>query len=166
MKTLNSLTLDESDRAEQGELGLGLLATVCSIEIDAAGRHARFVNAGHPQPLLLGPRVVQLEHTSGMMLGVGQDGDWAPPEGSLPEEWGLLLYSDGIVDARTSPGSYTRLGIAGLRAAVGHLWARRATSATDLEDLVDSVQAGQDSVLDDDVTLLLLTGTATSQADD
>ena len=166
MKTLNSLTLDESDRAEQGELGLGLLATVCSIEIDAAGRHARFVNAGHPQPLLLGPRVVQLEHTPGMMLGVEQDGDWAPHEVSLPEEWGLLLYSDGIVDARTSPGSHSRLGIAGLRGAVGHLWARRATSATDLEDLVDSVQAGQDSVLDDDVTLLLLTGAATSQADD
>lgn len=166
MKTLNSLTLDESDRAEQGELGLGLLATVCSIEIDAAGRHARFVNAGHPQPLLLGPRVVQLEHTPGMLLGVEQDGDWAPHEVSLPVEWGLLLYSDGIVDARTSPGSHSRLGIAGLRGAVGRLWARRATSATDLEDLVDSVQAGQDSVLDDDVTLLLLTGTATSQADD
>ena len=166
MKTLNSLTLDESDRAEQGELGLGLLATVCSIEIDAAGRHARFVNAGHPQPLLLGPRVVQLEHTSGMMLGVEQDGDWTPHEVSLPEEWGLLLYSDGIVDARTSPGSYTRLGIAGLRAAVGHLWARRATSATDLEALVDSVQGGQEAVLDDDVTLLLLTGTAASPADD
>ena len=32
MKTLNSLTLDESDRAEQGELGLGLLATVCAVE--------------------------------------------------------------------------------------------------------------------------------------
>ena len=56
MKTLNSLTLDESDRAEQGELGLGLLATVCAVEIDAAGRRARFVNAGHPMPLLLGAR--------------------------------------------------------------------------------------------------------------
>ena len=166
MKTLNSLTLDESDRAEQGELGLGLLATVCSVEIDAAGRHARFVNAGHPQPLLLGPRVVQLEHTPGMMLGVEEHGDWAPHEVSLPEEWGLLLYSDGIVDARTSPGSHSRLGIAGLRAAVAHLWARRATSATDLEALVDSVQGGQEAVLDDDVTLLLLTGTAVSPADD
>jgi len=166
MKTLNSLTLDESDRAEQGELGLGLLATVCSVEIDAAGRHARFVNAGHPQPLLLGPRVVQMEHTPGMMLGVEQDGDWAPHEVSLPEEWGLLLYSDGIVDARTSPGSHSRLGIAGLRAAVGHLWARRATTATDLESLVDSVQGGQEAVLDDDVTLLLLTGKAISPGDD
>lgn len=163
MKTLNSLTLDESDRAEQGELGLGLLATVCSVEIDAAGRHARFVNAGHPQPLLLGRRVLQLEYSTGMMLGVEQYGDWAPHEVSLPAEWGLLLYSDGIVDARTAPGSRSRLGIAGLRAAVAHLWERRATTTADLETLVDSVQGGQEAVLDDDVTMLLLTGNATAE---
>ena len=104
MKTLNSLTLDESDRAEQGELGLGLLATVCAVEIDAAGRRARFVNAGHPMPLLLGAEVVPLVHTPGMMLGVEQYGDWAPHEVTLPGEWGLLLYSDGIVEARMAPG--------------------------------------------------------------
>ena len=56
MKTLNSLTLDESERAEQGELGLGLLATVCAVEIDAAGRRARFVNAGHPDAAAPGER--------------------------------------------------------------------------------------------------------------
>ncbi len=165
MKTLNSLTLDESDRAEQGELGLGLLATVCSVEIDAAGRHARFVNAGHPQPLLLRRRVEPLEHTPDMMLGVEQYGDWAPHEVTLPDEWGLLLYSDGIVDARTAPGSRSRLGLAGLRAAVANLWERRATSTADLETLVDSVQGGQEAVLDDDVTMLLLTGTATAEGD-
>ncbi len=165
MKTLNSLTLDESDRAEQGELGLGLLATVCSVEIDAAGRHARFVNAGHPQPLLLRRRVEPLEHTPDMMLGVEQYGDWAPHEVTLPDEWGLLLYSDGIVDARTAPGSRSRLGLAGLRAAVAHLWERRATTTADLETLVDSVQGGQEAVLDDDVTMLLLTGTATAEGD-
>ena len=105
MKTLNSLTLDESDRAEQGELGLGLLATVCAVEIDAAGRRARFVNAGHPMPLLLGSEVVPLEHTPGMMLGVEQYGDWAPHEVTLPSDWALLLFSDGIVEARMAPGS-------------------------------------------------------------
>jgi serine phosphatase RsbU (regulator of sigma subunit) len=101
-----------------------------------------------------------------MMLGVEQYGDWAPHEISLPEEWGLLLYSDGIVDARTVPGSRSRLGLAGLRAAVAHLWDRRATTAADLEALVDSVQGGQEDVLDDDVTLLLLTGEAASEGDD
>jgi serine phosphatase RsbU (regulator of sigma subunit) len=156
MKTLNSLTLDESDRAEQGELGLGLLATVCAVEIDAAGRRARFVNAGHPMPLLMGSEVVPLEHTPGMMLGVEQYGDWAPHEVTLPREWGLLLYSDGIVEARVAPGSGARLGLTGFLPAVTDLWRRRATAAADLQTLVDGVQAGRDGVLEDDVTLLLL----------
>jgi serine phosphatase RsbU (regulator of sigma subunit) len=156
MKTLNSLTLDESERAEQGELGLGLLATVCAIEIDAAGRRARFVNAGHPMPLLLSDGVAQLDHTPGMLLGVEQDADWAPHEATLPEEWGLLLFSDGLVEARLAPGSRQRLGIEGLRRAVDELWRRRATSPSDLRGLVDGVQQGQEGVLEDDVTLLLL----------
>ena len=164
MKTLNSLTLDESDRAEQGELGLGLLATVCAVEIDAAGRRARFVNAGHPMPLLLGSEVVPLEHTPGMMLGVEQYGDWAPHEVTLPSDWALLLFSDGIVEARMAPGSRERLGLEGFRAAVDDLWRRRAIATTDLEALVDGVQAGRDGVLEDDVTLLLLSHDAAAHS--
>ena len=156
MKTLNSLTLDESERAEQGELGLGLLATVCAVEIDAAGRRARFVNAGHPMPLLLADDVTQLVHSPGMMLGVEQYGDWAPHEVALPEEWGLLLFSDGLVEARLAPGSRQRLGLEGLRRVVHELWRRRATTPSDLRDLVDGVQQGQEGVLEDDVTLLLM----------
>lgn len=155
MKTLNSLTLDESDRAEQGELGLGLLATVCAVEIDAAGRRARFVNAGHPMPLLLGQDVTQVAHTPGLMLGVEQYGDWPPHEITLPADWGLLLFSDGIVEARTG-GAHERLGVDGLRAALADLWRRRATTSTDLQSLVDAVQAGRPDALADDVTLLLL----------
>jgi serine phosphatase RsbU (regulator of sigma subunit) len=156
MKTLNSLTLDESDRAEQGELGLGLLATVCAVEIDAAGRRARFVNAGHPMPLLLGRDVAQVDHTPGLMLGIEQYGDWPPHEITLPADWGLLLFSDGIVEARTGPGPHDRLGVDGLRAALTDLWRRRATTSDDLQSLVDRVQACTADALADDVTLLLL----------
>jgi serine phosphatase RsbU (regulator of sigma subunit) len=156
MKTLNSLTLDESDRAEQGELGLGLLATVCAVEIDAAGRRARFVNAGHPMPLLLSRDVLQVDHTPGMMLGVEQNADWPPHEVTLPDEWGLLLFSDGIVEARTGDDARDRFGVPGLRAAVAQLWHRRATASVDLEGLVAAVKAGHEAALTDDVTLLLL----------
>ena len=156
MKTLNSLTLDESDRAEQGELGLGLLATVCAVEIDAAGRRARFVVAGHPMPLLLAQDVIQVDHTPGMMLGVEQYGDWPPHEVTLPADWGLLLFSDGIVEARIGDGPRDRLGVDGLRTAVSDLWQRHATTSADLQTLVDAVQAGRPDALADDVTLLLL----------
>jgi serine phosphatase RsbU (regulator of sigma subunit) len=156
MKTLNSLTLDESDRAEQGELGLGLLATVCAVEIDATGRRARFVVAGHPMPLLLGQEVAQLDHTPGLMLGVEQYGDWPPHEVTLPPDWGLLLFSDGIVEARTGAGPRDRLGVDGLCDVVAALWEWRKTTSEDLKKLVEDVQAGQASALADDVTLLLL----------
>jgi len=156
MKTLNSLTLDESDRAEQGELGLGLLATVCAVEIDAAGRRARFVNAGHPMPLLLGREIVQVDHTPGMMLGVEQYGDWPPHEITLPPEWGLLLFSDGIVEARIGSGPRDRLGVDGLRAGLADLRRHHALTSDDLQSLVDGVQAGRVDALSDDVTLLLL----------
>ena len=164
MKTLNSLTLDESDRAEAGELGLGLLATVCAVEIDAAGRRARFVNAGHPMPLLLGRDVVQVDHTPGMMLGIEQYGDWPPHEITLPEEWGLLLFSDGIVEARTGDDPRDRLGVQGLLAAVTELWRRRAATAAELRSLVDDVEAGRPGALSDDVTLLLLSHDGAARA--
>ena len=65
-------------------------------------------------------------HTPGMMLGVEQYGDWAPHEVTLPSDWGLLLFSDGIVEARMAPGSRERLGLQRLRAAVNELWRRGA----------------------------------------
>jgi serine phosphatase RsbU (regulator of sigma subunit) len=75
---------------------------------------------------------------------------------TLPSDWALLLFSDGIVEARMAPGSRERLGLEGFRAAVDDLWRRRAVTTADLESLVDGVQAGRDGVLEDDVTLLLL----------
>jgi serine phosphatase RsbU (regulator of sigma subunit) len=156
MKTLNSLTLDESDRAEAGERGLGLLATVCSVEIDAAGRRARFVNAGHPMPLLLGRDVIQVEHTPGMMLGVQPYGEWPTHEVTLPAEWGLLLFSDGIIEARMSDDARDRFGVQGLINAVAELWRRRPVTSADLRALVDAVGAERPDALADDVTLLLL----------
>jgi serine phosphatase RsbU (regulator of sigma subunit) len=75
---------------------------------------------------------------------------------TLPSEWGLLLFSDGIVEARMAPGSRERLGLQRLSAAVSDLWRRRAITSSGLQELVDGVQTGQDGVLEDDVTLLLL----------
>jgi serine phosphatase RsbU (regulator of sigma subunit) len=91
-----------------------------------------------------------------MMLGVEQYGDWAPHEVTLPNDWALLLFSDGIVEARMAPGSSERIGLEGFRSAVDDLWQRGAITAADLKTLVDEVQAGRDGVLEDDVTLMLL----------
>lgn len=157
LSTLNSLTLDESDRVEQGNLGFSLLATVCVLEIDADHQRARFASAGHPPPLLLGSSVEPMRDPRGLILGVETPGAWTPHEVSLPSDWAILLYSDGITEARTAPDARTRVGIDGLMAAVSDLWATRATAAPDLAAMIDAVQIAQGGPLDDDVTLLLLT---------
>ncbi len=160
MRTLNSLTLDESDRAEAGELGLSLLATVCVVEIDAAAGEARFAVAGHPPPLMLGAGVAPLRHEPGPMMGLDPADAWPVTRIGLAAHWGVLLYTDGIVEARVAPGSTARLGVDGLAARMAGLWEREALTKDDLGALVDDVQAAQDGPLPDDVALLLLTAEA------
>lgn len=157
LRTLNRLTLDEGARAERGDPGFAMLATVCALEVDVPGRRAHVTLAGHPAPLVLGAGVTPVRLAPGPMLGLADDSDWTPRELLLPRDWGLFLYTDGIIEARTGPGERTRLGVAGLAAHVAALWARRATAAADLAALVDALQAAQGGPLADDVTLLLVT---------
>jgi serine phosphatase RsbU (regulator of sigma subunit) len=160
LSTLNDLTLDESDRVEQRELGFSLLATVCVLEIDAVHRRARFASAGHPPPLLLGPDVEPLRYPPGLILGVDTKGLWPPHDVELPADWAILLYSDGITEAREAPDARTRLGVDGLTLAIADLWARRALETADLTAMIDAAQTAQGGPLDDDVTLLLLAAEA------
>lgn len=156
LRTLNSLTLDESERAEQGEDGLSLLATICAVELDTKARRARFVVAGHPAPLVLGDQVEALRHPRGVALGLEREDRWETVEIELEERWGLLLFTDGIIEARVRPGTSERLGGKGLAAKVDGLWRDGALSGAALSGLVDSVQAAQGGPLPDDVTLLSL----------
>jgi serine phosphatase RsbU (regulator of sigma subunit) len=79
------------------------LSTVLYATFDPATRLLRWVNAGHPPPLLVGPGPVVrfLEGGHGAMIGVGPSGrDEA--EMILPPGSTLLLYTDGLIEERTS----------------------------------------------------------------
>lgn len=156
MGTLNSLTLDESDRSERADLG-SLLATVCALVLEGSGI-VRLVVAGHPTPLLLGRGAGPIDHRAGPLLGLGNETSWPVTTVALPGRWGLLLYTDGIIEARTAPGSHSRLRIEGLAERVTLLWADGGLAKADLDRLVDDVEAAQGGPLPDDVTLLALTG--------
>lgn len=156
LRTLNSLTLDESARAEAGDLGLSLLATVCVVIIDGPGRTAQFAVAGHPAPLLLGDEVAALRHSPGPMLGIDPLNAWPVTEIDLAARWGLLLYTDGIIEARVSPTADTRLGIDGLAGIVARKWDGTMPTKAALDTMVDAVQNAQGGPLPDDVTLLFL----------
>ncbi|TNY35157.1 PP2C family protein-serine/threonine phosphatase [Thermomonospora catenispora] len=140
-----------------------LFTTVCTITVDPSLRTARMHLAGHPPPLLLdGDEVTAVpDETSGPALGlptdlVGEDA-WPAAEIALPSSWGLLLYTDGLIEGRIGQGP-VRLGTEGLVTLARD--ARRAGKAGGalLDTLVSEVERLNGEELTDDVAVLLLTG--------
>lgn len=74
----------------------------------------------------------------------------------LAERWGLLLYTDGIIEARVTPTSDARLGIDGLAGIVARMWDGTMPTKAALDTMVDAIQKAQGGPLPDDVTLLFL----------
>ncbi len=139
-----------------------LFTTLCEIEIDASRRTAQVVSAGHPQPLLLsdGTGATPLgDGRPGPAIGLG-DGPWEASEVALPERWGILLYTDGIVEGRVGEGP-ERLGEARLREMLSERMSEEAGAWRErpkklLEWLLDTVEAMGTGPLVDDVAMLLL----------
>jgi PAS domain S-box-containing protein len=84
----------------------------------AAGHLARdatavsYTLAGHPAPILLGLDVHQAEGVAGPPLGVaGGDAGWALHRLPLTDPWGLLLFTDGLIEGRAHPQSAERYGV-------------------------------------------------------
>jgi hypothetical protein len=112
-------------------------------------------NAGHPPPLLLRGRkvVAELEGEATLPFGLGT-GSPRPASRDLEPGDALLLYTDGVVEARTADGE-----LFGQERLVD-LLEREAASEQDLEEvlrrLVQAVLNHQTGGLRDDATLLLL----------
>jgi serine phosphatase RsbU (regulator of sigma subunit) len=135
-----------------------IFATVVTVTVDLVECVARARLAGHPPPLLLdGGAVTQCQADPGMVLGVLPG--FPCPVAEIPltgDDWGLLLYTDGLIDGHTEPGG-DRLGVEGLlrmlsvpgRAAVPH----RELPAW----LVGHAEERNGGPLSDDVAMLLLT---------
>jgi len=113
----------------------------------------RYLNAGHPAPMLLRNGRVVKELTGGhrILFGVG-DG-----QGTVAEEWlepgdRLVFYTDGITEARTPSGE-----LFGVQRLIDHL--ERAAShqpaPETLRRIGHDVRAHQGAGLGDDATLLI-----------
>jgi len=83
----------------------GLFVTVFYGILDLRTGRLTYCNAGHNPPFLLHHDqgdTPQVLHRTGMALGVTYDSQWEPEVVTIPEEALLLLYTDGVVDARSS----------------------------------------------------------------
>jgi len=92
------------DRLLQG-LSAAHMATAFYLLLDPNTETARFANAGHPPPLVIGPDggLRWMEEGVAVPLGVQPDGEYRTCELTVPRGSTILLYTDGLVEERSSP---------------------------------------------------------------
>jgi sigma-B regulation protein RsbU (phosphoserine phosphatase) len=84
--------------------GSGRYATMFFAEYDTSERLLRYVNAGQNPPLLLDPigeTVAELT-TGGPPVGLFEDATYEAGAVTVPEEGTVLIYTDGVVEARNN----------------------------------------------------------------
>jgi serine phosphatase RsbU (regulator of sigma subunit) len=147
----------------------GLFATLCTLRIEPQPTSAWIVRAGHPRPLLIAEGTISAlsgAHAGGAAIGIERNG-WSAEPVTLPDDWCMLLYTDGIIDARVAGGS-ERLGEEGLKALLAEQmaavpdWRERPREL--LEALVERAERLNGQALSDDVAMLLLGARATADA--
>jgi serine phosphatase RsbU (regulator of sigma subunit) len=125
-------------------------------ELDLETGRLRYVNAGHPPPLLLRDGKVVKELTGGHRVPFGLDieGLTVAEEKLEPGDW-LALYSDGVVEARDAAGRW--FGEKLLRHLLIREMAASQPPAETVRRLTQAVLRHQGGLLQDDATMLLAT---------
>lgn len=114
----------------------------------------RFASAGHPAPLAIGAAPMD-DADNGPPLGVTGDAAWVVTAVALEPMASVLLYTDGLVEGRASPGGAERLGTGPIAELLAELAPGEVTAA-DLERLVAVATRANGAGLADDVALLAL----------
>jgi sigma-B regulation protein RsbU (phosphoserine phosphatase) len=131
----------------------GRFATFCYLKLDVSSGTLSYANAGHNPPLLVrGDGQVVPLRAGGMVMGVFADAEFMGGSAALASGDRLVLYTDGITEARNPAGDeYGEDRLAD--AVVRH----RALSAADGHAAVMAdVKAFASNGFDDDATLLMV----------
>ncbi len=133
-----------------------VFATVCDITLAPDLSQAVVRLGGHPAPLLLVDG--RVEHGApmarGPLLGLVDDAVWPATIVPLGPSWGILLFTDGLVEGRTPDGQ--RLDVSGLIAAAQEALGRRVSLGTLADELIAAAEQANGGPLPDDVALFLL----------
>jgi serine phosphatase RsbU (regulator of sigma subunit) len=137
------------DRSVGRHLGLEDFVTAVIVEFGQGGA-LEVVNCGHPPPLLLRGGWTELLASPAPTTPLGLDPSPSVQRLELAPGDRLLLYTDGLVEARAADGHYFDLDVeaAAVLAAQGSLGAA-------LDDLVERVLEHAGGQLDDDMALVL-----------
>ncbi len=146
---LNATLATDPDRRQ--------ICTVVCARIEAAAGddgavRLRVACGGHPPPLLLGDGEPREAGEPGSLLGAFDTGTWIEQEVVLREGQSLVLFTDGVTDARGPGGE--RFGGERLKDA---LRGARGLGADDIAARVDAaLEAFERGQQRDDVALLVL----------
>ncbi len=151
--------LDSVDEALVTGLGGELFSTAVMADLDTDTGLLTWVNAGHPFPLLLrgGKLIKVLETDPRPPLGLGHLlADEGPHLGQEQLEPGdmILLYSDGVVEARSPEGEF--FGVARLAELVTIQLAGGLDAPETMRRVVRELLTHHAEQLTDDATLLML----------
>jgi serine phosphatase RsbU (regulator of sigma subunit) len=138
-----------------------VFATLTHLALAPDRRHVRIVRAGHPGLLLRTADGVELvEMEGGPALGLIPGLAWQEEEVALPAGSCLVLFTDGLFEGRTGPGS-ERLGEDGLLAIARDMTGLPAAAFVDA--LIEKTEAAAASFggLADDVAVVHLGWKAT-----
>jgi hypothetical protein len=134
--------------------------TAIMAELDTTRGLSRKISAGHPGELLLrrGKLVKALPAPTAMPLGLGHLGDPIPgvEEEALQPGDQILLYTDGVTEARTDSGEF--FGRDRLVDFVTRTLADHVSAPETLRRLVHAILAHQRENLQDDATAVLIEG--------
>lgn len=130
-------------------------ATGVLARLDTATGRFDYLNAGHPHPLLLrGGRVVRaLEHPGRGMFGLGAQ-DLGTGHEQLEPGDRVILYTDGITEARADDGTF--FGLDRLVTLLEEHAAAQRPAPETLRLVVRSVLEHHRGVLRDDATLMII----------
>ena len=126
-------------------------ASAAVLELDPATRTCRWASAGHPSALHIGGGEVQTLDPTGPILGP-LGGEWGTITFQLEPEDVIVLYTDGLPEARSADGSpfgdeeLARQALANSQAGVEEL----------VERLVSGVREHAGGPLADDATVVAL----------
>jgi serine phosphatase RsbU (regulator of sigma subunit) len=126
------------------------------ILVDADGASVRLVSAGHPPPLVCRRGSVAVGPAGGTLLGVFPAIDLEEISIRLERGDMMVLYTDGVTEARGVDGFY---GIDRLRAVAAHA-AAAGTADTVAAAVLDDVVGFQAGRLHDDMAVLVVEATA------
>ena len=132
-------------------------ATIAMVSLNPALNQADVLLCGHPAPLLIrGGEVCELIVPPLPILTLLEDKKIEPLTVDFGADWGLMLFTDGLVEGRAAPGASARLGVDELVRRLDVLMAAGTSRAQLAPTLLAEAERCNGGPLTDDVAVLLV----------